>query len=225
MHLYIIRHGESLTNLPDAIKDGGIYDLGLTERGHAQAAALAQWLPYNILTPDVLYSSTLMRTRETTDPIEKVLGLQAIYDDRIREIGNNLPDGRPVTAEEKISYTEYWASGRPFASSTSSINGETLLHFRTRVGLFLHEIIEKHAEQVVVVVCHGFVIDTMMDTAYNVGPFRNCEVWTSNTGVTHLQYIQHPGRERWRMHYQNRVEHLRGIGGLGLTVQGMELSE
>lgn len=221
MHLYLIRHGESLTNLPDIADHGGIYDLGLTERGHAQAAAVAAWLPANILKPDVLYCSTLVRTRETIRPISARLDLSPQFDDRIREIGNNLPNGQPVNGEEELSYTDYWASGRPFSSSTSSINGETLLHFRTRIGLFLQDVIERHAAQTVVVVCHGFVIDTFMDTAYNVGPFRNCEVWSSNTGITHLEHIQHPGRERWRLHYLNRIEHLQGVGGLGLTAGGI----
>ena len=46
------------------------------------------------------------------------------------------------------------------------------------------------------------------------------EVWSSNTGIAHLQLIEHPGRERWRMYFVNRIEHLAGIGGLGLTASG-----
>lgn len=219
MHLYLIRHAESEVNLP-TFSDPDLLDLGLTERGQRQAKALADWLPNRILQPDILYSSTLLRTRQTMEPIERAFDMQATYDHRLREIGHNTVSGEPVERGMAMSYAEYWASERPFASITNKVNGETLIHFRARIGLFLHDLLEQRASQVVLVVCHGFVIDTFLDLAYNVGPFRNCEVWTSNSGITHLQYIQHPGRERWRLHYQNRIEHLQGIGGLGLTASG-----
>lgn len=43
MHLYLIRHGQSFVNLEDW--SGGNQDVGLTELGQRQAAALAAWLP------------------------------------------------------------------------------------------------------------------------------------------------------------------------------------
>ncbi len=219
MHLYLIRHGESTMNLPDH-DDPRIHDVPLTERGCEQAEALAAWLPQHILLPDVIYCSSMRRTRETFEPIGKSLEMDAIFDDRIREIGNNRFDHQPLSDDEPMTYAEYWASAKPFASITTSINGESMMHFRTRVGMFLHEIMEKHIDQTVMVVCHGFVIDQFYDTVYNVGPYRNCEMWTSNTGLSHLELINHPGRERWRLHCHNRIEHLVGVGGLGFTAGG-----
>ena len=100
------------------------------------------------------------------------------------------------------------------------------MHFRARLGIFLQEMIEKHKGEVVFVVCHGFVIDVLFDLCQNVPLHRHCETWTANTGISHLEYVEHPGRERWRQHCHNRVEHLTltGVGGLGLTVSG-EASE
>lgn len=219
MHLYLIRHGESESNLPEW-EDAAVADVGLTERGHRQAEAAAVWIRDNILPPDVVYCSTLRRTRQTGAYLEQTLQMPLNFDDRVREIGNNTADNRPISPDEQISYAEYWASAKPFSSSLTAINGESMMHFRTRIGSFVHDILDKHHGQVVLVVCHGFVIDTFMDIAYNVGSYRHTEVWTSNTGITHLQYIEHPGRERWRLHYQNRIEHLQGIGGLGLSVNG-----
>jgi probable phosphoglycerate mutase len=33
-------------------------------------------------------------------------------------------------------------------------------------------------------------------------------VWTHNTGVTHFEYVEHPGREVWRLHSHDRIDHL-----------------
>ena len=219
MHLYLVRHGESTMNLPDN-EDKILRDVPLTELGHRQAQALANWVDGRILRPDIIYCSTMLRTRQTGAYLSESLGIPLTFEDRIREIGNNRANHEPVEFDEHTTYADYWASERPFSSITTSINGETMMHFRTRIGMFIHELLEKHADDVVMLVIHGFVIDAIFDLIYNVGPYRSVEVWTSNTGLSHLQYVNRPNRERWRLYSQNRIEHLIGVGGLGLTAGG-----
>ena len=219
MHLYIIRHGESEMNLPEWT-DPGVYDVELTDRGHSQAKALAKWLPGKLLAPDIMYTSTLMRTRQTAYYIEQALNIESTFDDRIREIGNNNRDHSPVSYEKPHSYRDFWASERPFQSITTDPNGENLLHFRARIGNFVDHLMHNHATDVVYVVCHGYVIDAFVDHIYNVGHNRAVEVWTTNTGVLHMQYRHDAKHEKWRLHYLNRIEHLDGVGALGLTANG-----
>ncbi len=211
MHLYFIRHGESHVNLTDWT--GGNQDVGLTARGRAQAHALGLWLKQHIHTPDALYASTMLRARETASYVQAAYDLPLIFDDRLREIGNNRSDHTPWDSDNLPEYADYWASARPFASLTPSVpGGETMMHFRTRVGLFLDDILTRHAHQeAVMAICHGFVIDMMFDIAFNVGARRHCEVWTSNTGITHFEAVDLPGRENWRLRCQNRIEHLIGL--------------
>ncbi|MGB1251670.1 MAG: histidine phosphatase family protein [Candidatus Promineifilaceae bacterium] len=224
MHLYLVRHGESTMNLPDHA-DRTVRDVPLTELGHRQAEALGKWLPGRILQPTIIYCSTMRRTRETGAYISESLNMPLVFDDRIREIGNNNADHAPVEFDDHTTYNEFWASERPFSPITTSLNGETMMHFRARIGIFMHELLEKHADDVVMLVIHGFVIDAIIDLVYNVGPYRSVEVWTSNTGLSHLQYVNRPTRESWRLYSQNRIEHLIGIGGLGLTAGGPNAPE
>ena len=65
MHFYFVRHGQSLINLKEW-QDGNM-DVGLTDLGHNQAAALAQWLPQELPEIAALYSSTMQRARETAE--------------------------------------------------------------------------------------------------------------------------------------------------------------
>jgi probable phosphoglycerate mutase len=211
MHLYMIRHGQSHVNLPDWA--GGNTDEGLTELGQQQAAALAAWLPQEVPHIDALYASTMKRARETAVPLARAYDVSIRYDDRLREIGNNRFDHTPWPDDElPPQHADYWASERPFASITpDSDGGETLMHFRTRVGLFVEELVERHREEIVVTVCHGGVIELTYDHVFNVGPWRRCEVWSANTGITRFEYVEHPQRETWRLRYHSRAEHLQDI--------------
>jgi broad specificity phosphatase PhoE len=208
MHVYFIRHGESYVNLPDW--NGGNQDTGLTPKGNAQARALGAWLKQHIRQPDALYASTMLRARETVAYVQAAYGLPVLFDDRLREIGNNRFDHTPWDGAALPEYADYWASARPFASLTPTTpGGESMMHFRTRVGLFLDDILACHpVDGAVMAVCHGFVIDMVFDIAFNVGAKRHCEVWSGNTGITHFEHVDLPGRETWRLRCQNRIEHL-----------------
>jgi probable phosphoglycerate mutase len=159
---------------------------------------------------DALYASTMQRARETAEIVAAAYPCSIRYDDRLREIGNNRFDHTawPTDALPR-DYADYWSTERPFSSIVPTVaGGETFMHFRTRVGLFIEEIVERHVEQVVVAVCHSGVIEASFDHIFNVGPWRRCEIWNNNTGITHFEYVAHPRRETWRLHYHNRVPHL-----------------
>jgi broad specificity phosphatase PhoE len=207
MHLYMIRHGQSFVNLPEW--NGGNTDEPLTSKGQQQADALAVWLPNHLPKVDVIYASTMQRAKQTAVPLARAYGKEITFDDRLREIGNNRLDHTPWPNDDLPEYSDYWGSERPFASITPRfLNGESLMHFRARIGMFVEEMIERHRNQIVIAVCHGGVIELTYDHVFNIGPFRRCEVWTHNTGITCFEYVEHPRRETWRLRYHSRVDHL-----------------
>jgi probable phosphoglycerate mutase len=210
MHLFLIRHGESFVNLKDW--DKGNTDEGLTPLGQRQAKALAAWLPGEIDHIDALYASTMRRAQETAVPIATAYKISVISDDRLREVGNNRLDHRPWPSDDLPEYGSFWGSERPFATITPERDfGESLMHFRVRIGNFIEELIEKHREKTVVAVCHGGVIELAFDHMFNIGPFRRCEVWSKNTSIAYFEYVEHPSREAWRLHYHGHVEHLQDV--------------
>jgi probable phosphoglycerate mutase len=204
----MIRHGQSYVNLPDWAK--GNTDEPLTELGQQQAAALAQFLPKRLPQVDHVYASTMQRARETAEALARAYDLPIQFDDRLRELGNNQIDHTAFTRETLPNqYVDFWASARPFAPSMlDCANVESWMHFRTRVGSFLEELSGNHRGQTIVVVCHGGVIEATFQHLFNVGPWQRCEVWSSNTAVTHFQLVEHPDREVWRLHSHNRTDHL-----------------
>ncbi|MFZ1627548.1 MAG: histidine phosphatase family protein, partial [Anaerolineae bacterium] len=197
----MIRHGQSLVNLEGW--NQGNTDEGLTDLGQRQAAALAHWLPTKLPTMDILYCSTMRRALETAAPLCAAYNITLQREDRLREVGNNRLDHSPYPNDDlPRDYADYWGSERPFNSITPAMGeGESWMHFRTRVGSFLEEIVQRHRQQTVVAVCHGGVVEAAFDHIFNVGPWRRCEVWLRNSGITQFEYVEHPRRETWRLHY------------------------
>lgn len=210
MHLYLIRHGQSFINLPDFDWTKDNVDAPLTDLGQRQAAAVAAWCQTHIPTPDALYASTMARAQETAAFVSSAYAnLPVRPDDRVREIGNNRFDHTPYPLNEPdMQFNNYWPSERPFAPTVRAGAAETMMHFQTRIGIFLEDLLEIHRDHTVIVVSHGGVMESILDLVFNVGPYRRCEVWTYNTGVTHLQYVAHPNREVWRLRLHSSIEHL-----------------
>lgn len=219
MHLYLIRHGQSYVNLKDW--QGGNTDEGLTELGQRQVAALAAWLPQGVPHIDALYVSTMRRAQETAKPISALYAVKPHFDERLREIGNNRRDHSAFPSDGlPQQFADYWASERPFSTIAPAMeNGETFMHFRARVGLLIEELLQEYPGKTVMLVCHGGVIEAAFDHIYNVGPWRRCEVWTHNTAVSYFEYVAHPRREAWRLHFHNRVDHLTSIEGPSVAAQ------
>ena len=71
-HLYLIRHGESVANVQPIVA-GMRGDVGLTERGVAQADRLRERLAQGEIAADVLIASTLPRARQTAEIIAPAL--------------------------------------------------------------------------------------------------------------------------------------------------------
>lgn len=211
MKLYLIRHGQSFVNLKEWTQ--GNLDTALTPMGRRQAQALADFLPGDLPEVDVIYASTMRRATETAEIVAAAFGQRIHPEPRLREIGNNRFDHTPFPNDGLPSgYADYWASERPFASVTPATDGgETFMHFRTRVGLFIEEMAANHRGETVVAVCHGGVVECAFDHIFNIGPWRRCEVWDHNTAVTYFEYVEIPGRETWRLHYHNRIPHLIGF--------------
>jgi broad specificity phosphatase PhoE len=90
--LHFIRHGDAVPDDGHAFAGDGGYDgLGLSTKGRAQAAALAERLATAASTPLAVYTSPTLRARETAATVAQALGVEAVLDPRLREIALGDP--------------------------------------------------------------------------------------------------------------------------------------
>lgn len=209
MHLYIIRHGQSMENRRGW--DGSNSNSALTELGQAQAAALGEWFAQHVKL-DQIYASPMQRARQTAECLAAAMQMEAvIFDNRLREVGNSYPDGLPFPDDQlPLYFMDRWGSLHPYKSITEK--GENWMHFRARVGGFLEWLIdtrpEDHLDYAVAVVCHGGVIEGFFEHVFQKGPWSAVMVNSHNTGVTHLEYHPSVDKPSWWLHYHNSTRHL-----------------
>jgi probable phosphoglycerate mutase len=207
-NLYLIRHGEAHSNV-EAVIGGMQGDRGLTERGIAQAEALARRLTSTNLAADVLYASTLPRARMTAEFIAQALKLPINWDDELHELRPGEADGMTVEAAR----ARFEGLDRFLFESFTPIapGGESWGSFQTRVSAALERIILRHPDQTIVVVTHGGVIEVSFMYLLELAPQMRARTsfHVANTAITHWRYVtSHAGRREWHLAAHNDHRHL-----------------
>ena len=131
----------------------GAADPHLDERGVAQARLLAEYLADE--TVHALYSSPMLRARQTAQHVATQTGLEIVVEDDIAE--NDRAGKFYAPAEElKAAGDPRWREGATAAEW--SPDHEPLEVFHARIMAGIERIIERHPGERVVAVCHGGVI-------------------------------------------------------------------
>lgn len=156
MELVLVRHAEPVRIGPGE-SDGAPADPELTGRGRVQAARLARWLA--IEPVHHIASSPKRRAVETAAPLASALGLTVEIIDGLVEWDANADHYIPMEElrESKDDQWQAMVEGR-----WEDYGGENPERFRARIVPTLNAVIEAHAGETVVVVCHGGVINVYL---------------------------------------------------------------
>ena len=101
--IHLVRHGE--VKNPERILYGRLDGLGLTDRGHQMAQAVADhFSDYPIMR---VISSPLLRARQTAEPLANSRGLSIDSDERVIE-GTNVFEGTRVSARRIATDPGVW---------------------------------------------------------------------------------------------------------------------
>ncbi|WP_404452926.1 histidine phosphatase family protein [Virgibacillus necropolis] len=163
----IIRHGSTAWNKERRAQ--GNSDIPLDIDGHSEATKLAERLSEEEW--DIIYSSNLLRARQTAEVIGNRLGHSKIYSEpRLREVGGGRIEG--TTEEERI---EKWGSN--WKELDLGIEGADSVIDR---GLSLiHEVIQNHNGESVLIVSHGSFIKHLLRELFphlNEKSLKNCSL-------------------------------------------------
>ncbi len=145
--IVLARHGETDWNAEHRWQ--GHSDTPLNARGREQARELAE----AVGSVDVVYSSDLARARETAEIVAARLGAEIRLDPRLRERGFGAWEGL-TTAEIEARFPDAhrrWQTGE----GPGADDAETFVAFAARIGSFLEDVLDRHPDEVVLVVAHG----------------------------------------------------------------------
>jgi broad specificity phosphatase PhoE len=153
----LARHGETDDNR-QPLRFQGWRDTPLNDTGRRQAAELAERVAG--LGVRALWSSDLIRARETAEIVGAGLGLEVRLDARLREANRGLWEGRlfdDVAREEPERFAAWMQAGDQWRFP----GGESLQEQQDRVAACVEEV-RATGELPALVVCHGGSIRVML---------------------------------------------------------------
>ena len=179
MKIILIRHGESVANKNDIIQ--GHQDFPLTDFGKQQAKEAADYLLSNNFSVDKIYSSDLVRAKETAEIIGEKLKINGIvFDSRLREFNLGIFQGRKnyeMSDEEKKLLQSCWKD------HTKRVpEGENVMEMKTRVKSIFDEIISSNPDNsTIVIIGHGGSLYHILHSTLGIFPettewFENCKI-------------------------------------------------
>jgi broad specificity phosphatase PhoE len=149
--LIVWRHGETDHNASGIWQ--GQLDTPLSDKGRDQARAAAAALA--AYSPSVIVSSDLQRAADTARTLGSVLGLDVLYDDRLREIHAGLWQGM-TAGDVAEQFPEEQAALLAGEDIQRGVHGESLGQVAKRIRDAVDEVlVDLAAGECAVIVTHG----------------------------------------------------------------------
>lgn len=189
----LIRHGESRAQ-QDQIVGGHAGCKGLSDRGRRQAEALRDRIAatHELDSTVALYASVMARAVETAEMIAPALpGLDVVQDCDFCEHHPGEADGLAWEEFEE----RFGRPQGPFDPDLRRAPGsETWNEMAARVWRALDAIVERHAGELVVVVCHGGVIIQSLSRWLGLTVAGEDRGWLSpaNASLTEWRFAPNP---------------------------------
>ncbi|MBO9728369.1 MAG: histidine phosphatase family protein [Chitinophaga sp.] len=185
----IIRHGTTSWNKAGKLQ--GHSDIPLDDEGKLQALKLGQRLSSE--SWDLVYSSHLIRARQTAAIVAQELGLDSVIEDhRLGEAGGGLIEG--TTEEERQAK---WGASWKLLDLGMESNAAVVARGRA----FLTDLLAENPGKKILLVTHGSFIRQMLDALL---PAMHPTPPMKNTSITRLQFSD----ENWHCELFNCVIHL-----------------
>lgn len=161
--ILLVRHGVTATT--GTILPGRAAGLHLSEKGRAQAVAVAERLGELAKKPTALYASPLERTKETAAPLASALHLKTQIDRGLLECDFGAWTGKRLSTLRKRAE---WQGVQHSPSSFRFPGGESFSEMQLRMWSTLERLAAKHRNRTIVVVSHADTIKAAVTYAQGV---------------------------------------------------------
>lgn len=191
-YVTFLRHGESVGNAENRFQ--GQADFALTEKGRAQAEALADRWQAEEITFDLCVSSPLARARETAEIIAARLNVPLEFDPDWQEMDNGRLAGLTDEEAGALERPQFFTPYTPYGET-----GESRWELYLRAGRGIQSLLKRPAGRYLVV-SHGGILNMTMYAILSIAPqaqshgprffFRN---------TTFASFVYNPDSHNWRM--------------------------
>jgi probable phosphoglycerate mutase len=178
----LVRHGETEWNAEGRVQ--GQTDIPLNTVGLAQARAAADALAQHDFS--AVYSSDLMRVRQTAEPSVRRLALPLQLDEALRERHYGVFE-RLLYTEVRSRFPEHYARFRAKDPDFAFETGESLHTFYERSIASVRRVAERHHGEQVLIFTHGGVLEMVYRHANALGHAAPREFGIPNAGINWIE--------------------------------------
>lgn len=199
--ILLIRHGRTEWNAAHRFQ--GRTDIPLSDTGRVQAEKLANRLASWPI--DVVYSSPLLRARQTAEAIAERHGKETVILDDLVEVNFGPWEGMYLKTlrEKDHERLHAWFKDPFFHAPEGAENWEEI---RVRIERAVASILQKRDEHIVVV-SHGGIMRALFVVLLNLDPHSAWNIKTSNCAISGIEVREH----QTSMAFSNDDLHLREI--------------
>ena len=197
--LCLVRHGETEWNAQGRVQ--GQLDVPLSRIGLAQAQAVAAVLGRESF--DAIYSSDLVRVRQTAEPTARRLDLDVFLNENLRERHYGVFQGMTY-ADAKARIPEGYARFRDKDLDYDFGSGESLRAFNERCLGVIDRLLETCAGKSILVFTHGGVLEMLYRHATGRGLSAPRDFEIPNAALNRLE----AGPQGWRVTSWADISHL-----------------
>ncbi|GAK12714.1 histidine phosphatase family protein [Geomicrobium sp. JCM 19039] len=195
MQILLIRHGESEADLLNVHE--GRADFELTEMGRKQVQALVQRVQKDF-PPDLIWSSTLKRARETAETLAETVGCPVNLEAELMEFNNGIQAGMPFEEAKKHPVPKFLHDRFE--------NGESFIEFRMRIETIFSKIVTENTHDRIAVVAHGGVIISILRAFFQMPMNMDYYFKIGDTGISMIELTN--ADKNKVIHFINDTSHL-----------------
>lgn len=183
--LWLVRHGQTDWNLAGRWQGQSPRAPGLNEAGREQALALRSQLAGKQFA--AIYSSDLLRARQTAELLAEPLGLPVNLDPRLREM--DLGDWEGLLSNEiSARFPQLLLERDCNPIHTSAPRGENPGCVAERTASALDDIVMNHCGEPVLIVAHGISLAAVLCLARGIPLEHIYEHVPGNASLLHVEW-------------------------------------
>ncbi len=200
--VYLIRHGETAWNKEEIFR--GRTDVPLNEIGLREAEFVGGYLKG--MEIHAIYSSPLLRARETARRIAQFFNLKVQPLEGINDMSFGKWEGRPLK-EVQISDREIYQQWREKPHLVRLPGGESLDEVRVRAMAALDEVVQYHHGKNLVLVSHRVVNKVMICGVLGIDNSHFWQISQDTAAINRIQFQE----GRYILSLLNETCHLKSL--------------
>ena len=199
--VYLIRHAEAMGNINETFQ--GHTDCELSAKGRLQLEQLKERC--REMDIECIFSSPLLRTRETADAVNFYHSLPIQVEDGLIEINGGVFEGQHWCDLPRLYPKAYDLWANDFANFQVE-NGESMEDVYNRITLTVTKLVACNHGKKIAMVTHGCAIRNFLSYANYSSLLQIQDIpWSDNTAVSKIEFDENL---KPKIIYQNDASHL-----------------